>query len=269
MLCREKKMRRYVQKGKHLITLKKNNVLQYKKADWKEAILHIFFPRCCPICNEPLQLLGNKICNECLTNIQFVTEPRCMCCGKGVSSNRHEYCYDCRKKNHYFKEAVSLCYYAAGVEQSLAQVKYYNKRQHLDFFCEELYYRYGKKLLEWGIDVIIPVPLHKRKRRSRGFNQAEEIGKRLSILLHIPMDTNLLIRTKHTKAQKQLNDKERRNNIKDAFKVKQEEVRTIKRVLLVDDIYTTGSTVDECAKELLRAGVQTVYVATIAIGKGY
>ena len=83
------------------------------------------------------------------------------------------------------------------------------------------------------------------------------------------MDTNLLIRTKHTKAQKQLNDKERRNNIKDAFKVKQEEVRTIKRVLLVDDIYTTGSTVDECAKELLRAGVQTVYVATIAIGKGY
>ena len=239
------------------------------KSNWKEIVLHIFFPRCCPICNKLLKIQGEKICPICVRKIKFVTEPRCKCCGKGVHSKEVEYCFDCNKKVHNFKEGISLCYYTPLLQKSLAQVKYYNKRQHLDFYCEEMFRVYKRKIHSWGIDIIIPVPLHPKRRRKRGFNQAEEIGRRLSKLFQIPMNTHILFRVSNTKAQKDLNNKESQKNLQGAFLVKKKLDENIKRVLLVDDIYTTGSTVDECAKELLLSGVKQVYVATIAIGKGY
>ena len=112
------------------------------------------------------------------------------------------------------------------------------------------------------------IPLHKSRRRKRGFNQAELIAKGLGRELGIPVSSNSLLRTRKTSPQKELNDQERKNNLKNAFQVVDPDVK-FKKVLLIDDIYTTGSTIDAAAAVLLEGGAEKVYFLSISIGRGY
>ena len=120
------------------------------------------------------------------------------------------------------------------------------------------------------IDVIIPVPIYKQRRRERGFNQAELLAKELGKQLGLPVCTDYLLRIKKTKPQKELNAKERKKNLQQAFscnKKRKKEAITWKRILLVDDIYTTGSTLDACATVLSLSGAKKVYGICVCIGK--
>ena len=112
------------------------------------------------------------------------------------------------------------------------------------------------------------MPLHRRKLIKRGYNQAEILAKRLSEQLLIPMDNKILIRTRNTVPLKELNEKERITNLKSAFQTDEIKLK-YKRIILVDDIYTTGSTIDECAWTLLRNGAEEVYFITACIGRGF
>jgi len=138
-------------------------------------------------------------------------------------------------------------------------------------------HEYGKLLGEYyinqdlgEIDFIVPVPLHKFRNLERGYNQAEIIANSLGTSIEKPMISQCLKRNKNTKPQKDLSDKQRPLNMLKAFKVNNKYINVIKnkKILLVDDIYTTGSTIDGCAKVLIDSGASEVYFLTVAIGDG-
>ena len=154
----------------------------------------------------------------------------------------------------------------------MAAIKYKNRREYLDFYSQALVSRYGKWLSHIQPDALIPVPVHPARRRKRGFNQAEELAERISLLTGIPVRADLLIRIRKTLPQKELNPAERLNNLRLAFAVSDfyrahlEQIP--RRVVLADDIYTTGSTMEACTRVLKAAGVKQVYIMSICIGKG-
>lgn len=154
------------------------------------------------------------------------------------------------------------------MKQSIYQFKYGNKREYADFYVDKIVEQHGEWIISRKPQVFIPVPLYKLKKRQRGFNQAEILANKLSKAFHIPVESNLVVRCKKTIPQKELSEKERKNNMKNAFKITQSEVK-LKRVMLVDDIYTTGSTIDEVAKILKKSGVEEVYFIVVCVGRGY
>ena len=121
--------------------------------------------------------------------------------------------------------------------------------------------------MRWKCDCLIPIPLHPSRQKKRGFNQAEEIARRIGEDWSLPIDTKVLIRVKKTRPQKDLDSATRQKNLEDAFTADKKRAQAYKRVILVDDIYTTGSTMESCAKALLAAGVQHVYGFALSSGR--
>lgn len=154
------------------------------------------------------------------------------------------------------------------VSMSIYQFKYKNRRIYGEFYAKEMVRIYGRLIREWEIEVIVPIPLHRKKKRFRGYNQAEIVAKHLGEMMGIPVDSRSVIRSRYTRPQKELNDKERKQNLKHAFSVTGQ-WKNYKTVLVIDDIYTTGSTIDTVAEELKSRGVQKVCFLTISIGQGY
>lgn len=233
-----------------------------------DILLDCFFPRRCPVCDGILKN-GKKICRKCRNELKWIRGPRCYRCGKPVEEEM-EYCYDCRHGDFHYIRGYSLWLYEGAAKRSVTAFKYKGRQEYASFYGEELMKAYGEQLRRLRFDTIIPVPLHREKKRLRGYNQAELIARELSRGLQVPMETRALLRVQFTKPQKGLNHKERKNNLKKAFRFYSEHCgkRKLTRVLLVDDIYTTGSTIDACARCLLAAGVREVYFVTLCIGNG-
>lgn len=200
--------------------------------------------------------------------MEYITEPRCKKCGKPIRYEEAEYCYDCQKNPHEYEQGRSVWLHKKQVKWSIYQFKYKNRRVYGEFYAKEMARLYGKLIAQWGIEVIVPVPLHRKKKRLRGYNQAQIVAECLGKLLGLPVVSKAIVRKRYTKPQKTLNDKERRKNVKHAFEVKKG-LENYKNVLVIDDIYTTGSTIDEIAGELKLAGVGKVWFLTISIGQGY
>ena len=189
-----------------------------------------------------------------------------MKCGKPVAEER-EYCADCERHVLAFEQGRSLWVHKGIVSKAVYRFKFHNKRYYAGVFAGEMAHRYETWMEKIGADVMIPVPLHSTKRRSRGFNQAELLAKELGKRTGIPVETEAVVRAKKTRPQKQLGYREREDNLKGAFGVRGT-WRAPETVLLIDDIYTTGNTVHRIAKVLKKAGVQKVYFLTISIGQG-
>ena len=153
------------------------------------------------------------------------------------------------------------------MKEAIYAFKYKNRRIYGRVFAEELAKEYGELLKRNHVDLIVPVPLHKSRKRARGFNQAEILAEELGKYLCIPVNKKALVRTKKTLPQKRYDNRERKKNIKNAFALV-EDIQADK-VVLIDDIYTTGSTIDEAANVLRNAGVSNVFFLTISIGQGY
>lgn len=231
-------------------------------------ILDILFPRTCPVCQKIVGDRGEKICRKCRPKLVYIKEPICKKCGKQLDSMIMEYCYDCNKKPHVFDRGVSCFAYKNEIKNSIYQYKYNNKREYAEFYTEEMVKTQGEQLLRWNPDVVIPIPLHKKRKKRRGFNQSELLAKGIAEYLNIPTAFSYIKRTTNTKPLKELNDKERKESLVHAFTTKSGSCPW-ESVLLVDDIYTTGSTVDAISGLLKAKGVKKVYVLTLCIGKGY
>lgn len=195
-----------------------------------------------------------------------------MHCGRPVLSDLVEYCFDCEKKKKRgdedtFFQGKSLLLYKGVVKQTMYRFKYSNKREYGTFFAELAMEQWGEWLFRCEIDAIVPVPMFRRKKRMRGYNQAEVFGRELAKYLRVPMDRNVVIRKKDTRPMKELNDIERENNLRNAFQIARNIVK-YKKILLVDDIYTTGSTADEVSRVLLEAGVEKIFFLSICMGQG-
>lgn len=158
--------------------------------------------------------------------------------------------------------------YSDALKKSMYAFKYNNRREYAGYYANEIFNNQGHILKSFGAEALIPVPLHKKKLRKRGYNQAEVLAKALSDYMKIPVDANVIKRVKNTKPQKELNDSDRVKNLESAFKMNINSVK-YNKVILVDDIYTTGSTIDECAALLKANGTDKVYFVTACVGRGF
>lgn len=227
--------------------------------------MELLYPKTCCFCGK---IIVQEICDSCKEKVSYIKEPRCKKCGKPIRYEEQEYCHDCQKQSFHYVQGRSLWIHKGAVPWSIYQFKYHNRRIYGKFYAKELYRVYGESIEEWGIDLIVPVPLHWRRRRKRGYNQAEIVARYLGELTGIPVDKHLVIRKKYTEPQKTLNNKERVKNLKHVFDVRKMTVRA-KNILLIDDIYTTGSTIDAISKVLLEKGHNKVWFLTISIGQDF
>lgn len=231
----------------------------------KHAVDIIYPPRC-PICETIVK--DDMACDKCKSLLKYVGDTYCLKCGKKLDNSTREFCSDCIKLNHTFDYGVSVFEYDDGIKNSIYRFKYKNRRIYAKFYASEIVRVRGQAIRRMNPQVIVPVPMYIVKERVRGYNQAELVAKELSKLLGIPCDSEYLIRNRKTIPQKELNDKERISNVKNAFQIGKSGVKYSK-VLLVDDIYTTGITMDECTRVLRANGADKVYFVTVCIGKGF
>lgn len=239
--------------------------IKAKLREWCNGVLRVVYPVHCPVCDEIVDEPGEKVCAECLRKIKLLTPPWCMRCGRKVEDGE-EYCRDCRGSRHVFDRGRALYEYADAAA-SIYRFKYAGRREYADFFGEEIAEYLGDFIRQIQPDGIVPIPLHRRRYAKRGYNQAELLASETGRHLGIPVYPKMLVRVRNTVPQKKLNPQERQNNLKKAFNIGRNDVK-LKVILVFDDIYTTGSTIDEAARALREAGAEKIYFITLACGAG-
>jgi len=225
----------------------------------------LLYPRRCPVC-DTVQLPGRLICNECVEKLHPVREPLCKKCGKPLWKDTMEYCEDCIDGKHCFVAGRGVFVYEGVLKKSIYRFKYAKRQEYAKFYSLAAMEHAGGFLKELKADSIVPVPLYKKKLYQRGYNQAQVFAKELSEILKVPVYPDVVVRTRNTVPQKELDARERQNNLKKAFKIRRNDVK-LGVTIIVDDIYTTGSTIEAVAQLLLKAGAERIYFVTIGIGK--
>ncbi len=232
----------------------------------REALVNMVFPRRCPVCDEIVPMGDGLICSRCRTKPQYIREPRCRRCGKQLADGMTQYCHDCRQRRHVYDYGYALYDYQS-MRKSIYRFKYGKRCEYAAFYARDICGKLADELRMMDADSIVPVPVHASRKRERGYNQAELVAAELSRLTGIRMYGDLVRRVRKTVPQKELTIQERQNNLKKAFNITTNVVK-LNKTILVDDIYTTGSTLDAVAMELKRHGVKAVYFIALCIGEG-
>ena len=238
----------------------------------KEGLLNFVFPLDCKICEKLIQeSKGYSICEDCFKTIELIEHPYCIKCGKPLIStgyfkqNREILCLECKRKKYSFEFSRSIGIYNKVLKKCIHLFKYYGEKK-LAIPLGKLMVDYLLKNVEFTekIELIIPVPLHNNDLKKRGFNQSVLLGKAIGDYFSVPVREKVLIKKKLTPFQVNLSKKERERNILSAFSVEKPEEIEGKNILILDDVFTTGSTVEECAKELMKARANNIIVLTLA-----
>jgi ComF family protein len=232
----------------------------------RDKLINLIYPLRCAVCDDVVPVGEGLICNDCKIRPKYIREPRCRKCGRGLDDDSKIYCNDCRTKKHMYNYGYSLYDYNS-MKMSIYRFKYMGRCEYSKFYAADLCEKLGGEIQRMNADALIPVPIHKTRQRERGYNQAEELSVQISRLTGIPVYKDIIKRVKATIPQKELNPRERQNNLKKAFNIGQDVVK-LNKTIIVDDIYTTGSTIDAVAVELRNIGVKEVYFLTLCIGEG-
>ena len=225
-------------------------------------IISIIFPRTCSLCGKTLSFLSEQnICDKCLENIPKLEGLICHKCSLPLPDGGAT-CSDCKSnKDIYFEVLKSPYTYSIQMKKLIKNLKY-SKRI---FLAKDLSVKLSefivKEDIDKNIDIVVPVPMHWFKKLKRGYNQAELLAENVAEFINKPM-YNALIRTKYTKPQFNLKKNQRKENLEDMFKIDRKYVDKIKgkNILLIDDIATTCSTANQCAKVLKSLKIKTVVV---------
>jgi competence protein ComFC len=228
-----------------------------------DAVLNFIYPPIhCIWCERRLEKRAvHGICSHCIDAMPFIHPPRCSVCGKPAETEML-ICTECRLHGHDYNQALAVFEYSITIRELIHRYKYngeYTLSRTFGYFMSELLMQSG-----WRVDAIIPVPLHKNRLKSRGFNQSALLADYLSHRSGIPCLENLLIRRVDTKTQTGFNRYRRADNLKGAFSIVKPHDLEDKNILLVDDVHTSGATADSCSRVLHQAGVNKVYVLTLA-----
>jgi ComF family protein len=230
------------------------------------ALLDVFLPPICHICHSFIPDSGKlHICPTCLSGLLPLSSPLCPICGIPFSGTGKDHrCGNCLTNPPHFDAAHAPFVYEGAIRDLIHSFKY-NQQSHLRYPLALLTLEgVGDVMQNHKPDHIIPVPLHRSRLRQRGFNQAVLLGQELSRQLSLPILPDTLVRIRRTEPQIELSGAERRLNVKGAFSIKKPGLIAGKTILLIDDVMTTGSTMNECAKELKNAGAAVVVAVTIA-----
>jgi len=220
----------------------------WQSVDW------IYPPRCVG-CGQPDSIW----CEACRKSVQEITSSFCPKCG--YPRNEAEICRGCDRYCPQFTSVRSWSVYEKSVKEAIHALKYQNNLSVGSIFCESLVaviLREG-----WKPDAIVPIPLSKVRMKERGYNQAAILAYPVSLRLGVPMFQNLIQRTKTTESQVHLNHYERMANLQNAFSARYTHHK-FRKVLIVDDVITTGSTINDCARAILESGAEEVYGISVA-----
>lgn len=238
-----------------------------KAGKYGERLLNLLYPRRCPACHRILRDPNGLICPECGKKQKPISEPRCKKCGKSIESEEAEFCLDCQRQKHEFDEGRGIFSYDAKMKASILRYKDGGRREYGDFYVQAMLH-YGKRELKrWQPQAVLAVPVHPRKQRMRGFNQAEYLAEKIAAQLQIPYLKNYMKKTVLTKPQKNLGAAQRRKNLRHSFEGLGGDWG-IRRLLIIDDVYTTGSTLDAVSFQARRHGVEKIFFLTVCVGKG-
>lgn len=231
-------------------------------------IIDVVFPRRCPVCHDIVRDKGKSVCDICRIKLIEVKDPYCIKCGKPVKTPETVHCSYCSSNVVDFSEGRAVFVYDDTMRKSIYRFKYNGRQEYSKFYAEEIYNKYRDKIKQWNPQIIVPIPIHKSKLKKRGYNQAYLIAKELSYLTKIPVNNRLLYRVKKTEIQKNLSASERKSNLKNAFKISSNKVQYLS-AMLIDDIYTTGATMNNASIVLKDSGIQNVYCISLSIGVDY
>lgn len=227
------------------------------------AILEFFLPRLCLFCGAAVgEDAAVAVCPACEAQIQWVASPLCTCCGVMFASRdgADRVCGDCQADSPPYSRARAAALYDGPVAQAITRFKFTRQMAYLPVMQHWLQRPLCLELLAEA-DLLVPVPLHPKRLKYRGFNQALLLARAFP---QVVLGREAVVRTRHTVPQVGLKVKERQDNVKGAFEVPDPTRVKGKNVLLIDDLFTTGSTVKECAKVLRQAGASRVEVLTVA-----
>lgn len=231
---------------------------------WLQGSTDLLFPPSCAVCGISPLPAGHAICHCCLQDVSFIQSPLCPSCGRemGDSAGSDHLCGPCLRKAPLYSSAQGLVHYQEPVSRLLHRLKYQGDTSVLSALREIIGGRDLLTLREQ--DRIIPVPLHVSRLRQRGFNQSLLLAKLFFPNQRDLIQIDTLVRIRHTIPQTGLDGVARRKNLHQAFLVCFPERVRGRKIVLVDDVYTTGTTVAECSRMLLRAGAEEVRVVTMA-----
>lgn len=235
-----------------------------------DALVSIIFPADCRICAELLvDSRRVPICPKCLASFERIRSAICEICGCPLSGyqlreGQTGLCPACQNKTYGFDRARSFAIYQGPLVRAILLLKFEQIEPLGSWFAEKVAEIVESERDRFAADVVVPVPLHRQRQRDRGYNQAALISKPLAKRLHLPHKALLLMRTKARPDKRILTLEERWESVRNAFATRPGSQVDDLRVLLVDDVLTTGATLDACARELREAGAKSVFAITVA-----
>ncbi|MBR1740830.1 MAG: ComF family protein [Lachnospiraceae bacterium] len=230
----------------------------------------IFYPPRCAICDCILGRNETYVCTGCASLPKRILKDFCLKCGRPVGEEQ-AVCPQCKGRSFSFDAGRSAFIYDRYMRRSIKNFKYHGRQEYALYYADVLFEMYREDVEKTGADAILPVPVHRERFRKRGYNQAELLAEEFGRKMELPVYGNLLVRTKKTAPQKELSDKERLKNLCQAFSVNMkvwELSKGINCVIIIDDIYTTGSTIEACSRALRAFGIKKIFFLCVCTGQG-
>ena len=234
------------------------NALPKLLRDACAGILELIYPPHCLVCREAGD---DYLCAQCIEEIDLIEPPYCRKCGIPCESH---FCRDCREREFAFEFSCSAGAFDGVLREAIFALKYQARIVMADPLADLMVRCFPQTHLAKAVDVVVPIPIHHSRFVERGFNQAEELARRFCKRVSLPLEVDALYKPGNTAHQVSLPRRKRMVNMKGAFAVKNANALTGKRVLLIDDVFTTGSTLDEAARILKANGAAQVYAYTLA-----
>lgn len=233
----------------------------------RKSLSDLIFPPFCPLCEEELTRHEHLVCEDCYESIHTIEGYVCKKCGAPIQEGRKT-CGFCRGMRYHFKKVRAFGVYAPPLSEMVHLLKYERKThlaRRLGILMANLYLA-DPELSE--SDAIVPVPLHPARLRERGYNQSQLLAQMVSEISRAELVSDAVVRKKPTRSQTALKHNERRANLRNAFSVTDPDRLTGRSITVIDDVFTSGTTIDEMARTLLDAGAKQVYGLVLARATG-
>lgn len=251
-----------------MISFKKvgSSILASNISEFINGITNLIFPKksVCIFCKKPLLFIEeHEICKDCMSKLMYLSPPLCDICGKPLA-DLNNLCQECKCSQIYFEKAASVFHYAGLIQSMIYRLKYDGDK---DIACPiGLFMSHEVKGRGWhrDLEMIIPVPLHAERLYQRGFNQSLLLSEIIGRECRLDVRDDILKRIRYTESQINFSKFDRIINVKNAFYIENNKSVINKKILIVDDIMTTGATLNECSRILKQAGAKEVYCITVA-----
>lgn len=232
------------------------------------SIINLLYPAICHSCGKKTIEWNKNLCSECIKKIEQRLPPFCIKCGKQLvgEPDMIDSCSDCKKDTLYFDRAWSVCHYDGIIKELVHNFKYKKTIGLAKEFSDIILNFMGKYNIAKDAELVASIPMHPKRLFEREINQSDILAKNIAKRLRLAYTQGLLKKTKYTPLQSKLKRNERIKNLWGSFRIKNGSLVKNKNILLIDDIFTTGSTVNECAKILKKAGARYIEVVTLARG---